>query len=103
MMKGFVEFIRKQGVIGLAIGFIIGVAVGGVVKSLVTDLINPLVGLVFQTSNLNSLTFTINKATFNYGNFLGVLIDFVIVLAVIYLVFKVAGLEKLDLPEDDEE
>lgn len=102
-MEGFVEFIRKQGVVGLAIGFIIGVAVGGVVKSLVTDLINPLIGLVFQTKNLGTLTFTINQATFHYGNFIAVLINFVIVLAVIYLVFKVAKLEKLDIPEEDKD
>jgi large conductance mechanosensitive channel len=101
-MKGLVEFIRKQGVVGLAIGFIVGVAVGAVVNSLVTDLVNPLIGLVFQTRNLNTLVFHINKATFRYGNFIAILINFVVILAVVYLIFKVSGLEKLDIEEEGE-
>lgn len=102
-MKGFMEFVRKQGVVGLAIGFIIGVATAAVVNSLVSDLINPLIGLVIQTKNLDSLTFTLSEATFAYGHFISVIINFVVILAVIYLFFKVLGLEKLDLSEEEEE
>ena len=40
-MKGFLEFVREQGVVGLATGFILGGAVSKVVTSLVTDIINP--------------------------------------------------------------
>lgn len=38
-MKGFIEFIREKGVVGLAVGFILGGAVAKVVAALVTDLI----------------------------------------------------------------
>jgi len=44
-MAQFVDFIRKQGVAGLAIGFILGGAVSKVVTALIEDIINPLVGL----------------------------------------------------------
>ena len=44
-MKGFIDFIREQGVIGLAIGFILGGAVSKVVTSLVNDIISPVIGL----------------------------------------------------------
>jgi large conductance mechanosensitive channel len=102
-MKGFMEFIRKQGVVGLAIGFIVGVAVAGLVTALVNSLINPLIGLIIQTKNLESLTFTVSKATFYYGRFLGVLINFIIILAVVYFGFKLLRLEKLDLEDEEEE
>ena len=45
-LSGFVEFVRKQGVVGLAVGFLLGGAVSKVVSALVTDIVNPLVGLV---------------------------------------------------------
>lgn len=44
-MKDFVEFIRKQGVVGLAIGFILGGSVSKVVAALVEDIISPLIGI----------------------------------------------------------
>ncbi|MBN2168217.1 MAG: MscL family protein [Actinobacteria bacterium] len=101
-MKGFIEFIRKRGVVGLAIGFIVGVAVSGLVNSIVNDLINPLIGLIIRTNNLDTLTFTIGDAVFKYGNFLGVLINFIAILLVVYVGFKVLKLEKLDMKDDEE-
>jgi large conductance mechanosensitive channel len=101
-MKGFIEFIRKQGVVGLAIGFIIGAATGAVVASLVKNLINPLIAMIFGKPDLSSMTFTINNAVFNYGTFINALIDFIVILLVIYLLFKVLRLEKLDLEEEEE-
>jgi large conductance mechanosensitive channel len=100
-MKGFVEFIRKQGVVGLAIGFIVGVATGVVVNALVADFINPIIGAIIGQANLDTLTFTIGDAVFNYGHFISVLINFVIILAVVYLIFKVLRLEKLDIEEEE--
>ena len=44
-MKGFINFIREQGVTGLAVGFILGGAVSKLVTAIVTDLIDPFVGL----------------------------------------------------------
>lgn len=99
-MKGFIEFVRKQGVVGLAIGFIVGGATGVVVNALVRDLVNPLIGLVLRTRNLNTLVFHLNKATFRYGQFISVLINFLVILAVVYILFKVLGLEKLDIEEE---
>jgi large conductance mechanosensitive channel len=101
-VKGFLDFIRKQGVIGLAIGFIIGAATGALVSSLVKNLVNPIIAAIFGKPDLSSLTFTINNAVFNYGAFLNALIDFVIILLVVYLLFKVLRLEKLDLEEEEE-
>ena len=102
-MKGFIKFVREQGVVGLAIGFIIGVATAAVVTALTVDLINPIIGAIVGSANLDTLTFTIGDAVFNYGHFITVLIDFVIILLVVYLGFKVLRLEKLDLEEEKDE
>ena len=93
-MQGFLQFIREQGIVGLAVGFIIGASVGKVVSSLVTDIIQPLIGLAFgSTEGLTALTF----GPVRYGNFLAVLIDFVIVAGVVYWIFRQLKLDKLDL------
>ncbi len=102
-MKGFIEFVRKQGVVGIAIGFIVGVATAALVSALVIDLINPLIGLVLRTRNLDALVVHVSKATFRYGSFIAALIDFLVILLVVYVLFKVLRLEKLDLPEEEEE
>ena len=95
-LQGFMEFIRKQGVVGLAIGFIVGVATGTVVTALVGDLINPVIGAIIGQGSLDTLTFTIGDAVFTYGHFIGVLINFAVILAVVYFGFKALRLEKLD-------
>lgn len=62
-MKGFVEFIKSQGVIGLAIGFILGGAVSRVVSSLVSDIINPLLGIVLGAAgNLSEAHIQVGEA-----------------------------------------
>ena len=92
-MKGFIEFIREQGVIGLAIGFILGGAVSKVVSSLVEDIIQPLLGMVLGSAGgLNSLA--VGPVT--YGQFVTATIDFLIVAAVVYYLFKGLRLDKLD-------
>jgi large conductance mechanosensitive channel len=95
-LAGFMDFISKHGIVGLAIGFIVGVAVGTVVTALVNDLINPIIGAIVGQANLDTLTFTIGSATFTYGHFISVLINFVVILAVVYFGFKALRLEKLD-------
>ena len=93
-VKGFIEFVRQQGVVGLAIGFILGGSVSKVVSSLVTDIIQPLIGfLIGSTLGLKALHYQ----SLMYGNFIANTIDFLIVAAIVYIVFKALKLEKLDL------
>jgi len=96
-MKDFIEFIRKQGVIGLATGFILGGAVSKVVSSLVQDIINPLLGVVLgSTKGLETAVLAIGSAQIKWGSFVGALIDFTVIALVVYYGFKKLGLEKLD-------
>ncbi|OGI22121.1 MAG: hypothetical protein A2808_03805 [Candidatus Moranbacteria bacterium RIFCSPHIGHO2_01_FULL_55_24] len=95
--KGFIEFIREQGVAGLAVGFILGGAVSKVVTAFVTDIVNPLVGIFLGAAeNLKDAKFVMGDVQIMWGDFAAVLIDFIIISAVIYGMFKILGLEKLD-------
>lgn len=88
-MKAFFEFIREQGVVGLAIGFILGGAVSKVVSSLVEDIINPFLGLILgAVGGLSNAVLRIGTAEIRYGHFIGVLIDFVVIAMVVFYIFK---------------
>ena len=100
-MKGFIDFIRKQGVVGLAVGFILGGAVSKVVASIVSDLINPLVGLVLGAAGgLQGMIIKIGSAQIMVGNFIATLIDFLVIALVVYYGVKLLKLDKLDKKED---
>jgi len=104
-LGGFVDFIRTQGVVGLAIGFVIGTQAKVLVDQLTMSFVNPLLGLIVGTGEgLNqktfSLTFDGNTANFAWGAFLYALINFLVIAAIIYFTFKWLKLEKLDKPKD---
>lgn len=96
-VKGFLDFVREQGVVGLAIGFILGGAVSKVVSALVTDIINPIISfLIGSTEGLKEANIALGDAKIMWGDFLSVIIDFLIIAAVVYFGFKGLGLDKLD-------
>lgn len=97
VMKGFIGFIRQRGVIGFAVGFILGKATSDLIGSFVNDIINPLIGIVTGNfKDLSKMSFQVGSAIVNYGNFLVLLINFIILALVVYVLFKVLRLEKLD-------
>ena len=96
-MKGFLEFIRKQGVVGLAVGFILGGAVSKVVASLVSDLVTPVVGVALgAVGNLKDAYLQIGPAKIMWGNFINAFIDFTVIAFVVYFGVKTLGLDKID-------
>jgi large conductance mechanosensitive channel len=89
VIQEFVAFIKGFGVIGLAIGVVIGSAVTKLVTALVEDLINPVVGAVLNGVDFKGLVLKLNgDSVIRYGAFISSLIDFVIVLAVIWVAVK---------------
>lgn len=95
-MTGFVDFIRTQGVVGLAVGFILGGAVSKVVTALVNDIVNPIIGVALgSTEGLKGMAL----GPVLLGDFVAVLIDFLIIAAVVYFGVKGLGLDKLDKPK----
>ena len=95
-MKGFIEFVREQGVMGLAVGFILGGAVSKVVTSLVNDIINPVPGIALGAVDLSDAGLKIGSATIMWGAFLSSTIDFVVVAMVVYFGVKALKLDRLD-------
>ncbi|MDD4902300.1 MAG: MscL family protein [Patescibacteria group bacterium] len=96
-MKGFLNFIREQGVVGLAVGFILGGAISKVVTALVSDIINPLIGLALGSAKgLDAAAINLGSAKILYGDLIGVCIDFIVIALVVYFGVKLIGLDKLD-------
>lgn len=96
-MKGFINFIREQGVVGLAVGFILGGAVSKVVSALVTDIINPIIGIALGAADgLKTASVSIGSTQILYGDLISVVIDFIIIALVVYYGVKIIGLDKLD-------
>lgn len=96
-MQGFIAFIREQGVVGLAVGFILGGAVSKLVASLANDIVNPLVGVLFtRVDELQEVVWQVRDTEVLIGNFLTVILDFVIAAAIVYFVVKGLKLDKID-------
>ena len=103
-MKGFMDFVREQGVVGLAVAFILGGAISSVMKSLVESIINPIVGLVLGSAEgLKEMSFMIGDAEIMLGSFISALLDFVIIAFVVYYIFKKLGLNKIDKEKEKED
>jgi large conductance mechanosensitive channel len=83
-MRGFKTFLLRGNVVDLAVGVVIGVAFGSVVTAFVKDLMTPLIAALFGKPDFASLTFMINNSKFLYGDFVNVVIAFVLVAIVIY-------------------
>jgi len=96
-LVGFVEFIREQGVMGLAIGFILGGSVSTVAKSLVADIVMPVLSIgLGSTEALADSSIEVNNVHIMWGHFASTVIDFLVIAAVVYFGFKGLGLDKLD-------
>lgn len=101
-MRGFIDFVREQGVVGLAVGFILGGAVSKVVASVVTDIINPLIGAALgSTHSLKEAGFRVGDSTILWGSFVSVIIDFIVVALVVYFGVKLIGIDRLDKKKED--
>ena len=102
MLKEFQEFIARGNVMDLAVGVIIGGAFGLIVKSLTDDIIMPIVGAIFGgvdfsnyflplVSGVTATTLAEARkqgAILAYGNFVTVIINFLILAWIIFLMVK---------------
>lgn len=100
---GFVDFVREQGVVGLAVGLAIGTAAGASVKVIVDEFISPLVALLTQGIDLNSLKWVIlnkpgveNDVAIGWGAILSSVITLLATAFVIYWIVHVAKLDRID-------
>jgi large conductance mechanosensitive channel protein len=103
-LKGFMDFVRKQGVVGLAVGLAIGAQASELVKNIVSSVITPIVDLIVGQGGLNGLDTTVNIAgrstVFQFGLLIDSLLKFLAVALVIYFVVIGLSLDKLDKKEE---
>ena len=101
MLKQFRDFAMKGNVIDLAIGVIIGAAFGKIVDALVNDIIMPIIGLAgkadftnyfFALSDKVSATNLVDArkqgGVLAYGDFLTIVVNFIIVAVALFFVVK---------------
>ena len=122
MLEEFKKFALRGNVVDLAVGVIIGAAFGGIVNSLVADIIMPLLGAATGGLDFSNYFIKLSSkvtadslaeakkqgAVLAWGNFLTVLINFLIVAWVLFFVVKAVNRLKLletlkptpDMPAD---
>lgn len=86
-MAGFKDFIMRGNVVDLAVGVVIGAAFGGVVTSFTNAFINPLIKLAtggVQDGVIKGGKFSVAGVDFLYGDFVSVILNFLITAAVVY-------------------
>jgi large conductance mechanosensitive channel len=103
MLKEFKEFALRGNVVDLAVGIIIGAAFSQVVNSLVNDIIMPPIGLIVGQVDFTNLFISLSgehydsltaaqdagAATLNYGLFINVVLNFVIVAFAVFMLVRV--------------
>lgn len=85
--REFKAFALRGNVMDLAIGVIIGAAFQAIINSLVNDVLSPLIGL-FAKTDLSYLVLVLNGVDIKYGAFLTAVINFIIMVFVIFLLVK---------------
>jgi large conductance mechanosensitive channel len=102
MLKEFKEFALRGNVLDMAIGIIIGIAFGAIVTSIVNDLIMPPIGLLLGKVDFANLFINLSgvhyaslaeakqagAAVISYGVFINTLINFLIIVFVIFLLIR---------------
>ncbi|WP_336288557.1 large conductance mechanosensitive channel protein MscL [Bartonella sp. CB60] len=114
MLKEFKEFAIKGNMVDLAIGVIIGGAFGSLVNSIVNDIFMPIIGFItggidfsnmfIQLAGEKQATLSAAKeagATISYGNFITLLINFLIIAWILFLFVK--GMNKIHRKQEKEE
>ncbi|PVH24738.1 large-conductance mechanosensitive channel protein MscL [Sphingobacterium corticibacter] len=110
ILKEFKEFALRGNVIDLAVGVVIGGAFGKIVTSLVNDIIMPPIGFLTGGVDFSQLQYVLREANATegveqvaimYGNFVNVVIQFLIIAFCIFMVIK--GINSLKKKEEIKE
>jgi len=111
IIQEFKTFALRGNVVDLAVGVVICASFNTITNSLVGDIINPIIGVLTGRVDLSDKMIVLQQATeaapaitINYGNFIGALINFIIIAFVLFLVIRqINKLSKQDRVEDEKE
>lgn len=100
LLKEFKEFAAKGSIVDLAVAVVIGGAFGKIVSAFVSDLVMPLVNVLTPRGDWRQLELT--SLHFKVGDFMGTVVDFLIVAGVIFMVIQkmMGSLKKATPPEE---
>ncbi len=84
MLSGFKQFILRGNVVDMAVGVVIGAAFASVVGAFTKDLLTPLIAAIVGKPDFSAIAFTVHNSVFALGDFLNVLIAFLLVAAAVY-------------------
>ena len=109
--KEFKEFISKGNVFDMAVGLIIATAFNKIVSSLVNDILMPLITWATGAASLADLSIvlretvaedgTVTQLTWNYGNFLQIVLDFLIIAMSVFIMVKIVNASRKRLEQLD--
>ncbi len=88
LMQAFMEFLMKYQVIGLAVAFIIGTAATKLVTATVNDIVMPIIAVLVPGGDWRSTILQAGPIKFSVGDFVGNIIDFLIIALVVFLIVK---------------
>jgi large conductance mechanosensitive channel len=101
MISDFKEFALGGNLIDMATGIIIGVASGKLISSLVSDVIMPPIGVLLGGTDFSKLKVVLQPAegkveevALQWGAFVQNFIDFLIIMAVVFIIIKIATRNK---------
>lgn len=113
MLKEFKEFAMKGNLVDMAVAFVMGVAFAAVTNSFINGIVMPLVGQIFQVGDLAEAKYILSAAVTDetgtvvtpesavmYGQFIGAVINFIIVAFVMFMVIK--GINKMKKKKEEE-
>lgn len=110
--KEFKEFAMRGNVVDMAVGIIIGSAFGKIITSFVTDVLMPPLGMIIGGTDFTSFKIMLSEpvisggkivaegASLNYGKFIQVTVDFVIIAFAIFMMIKMMNrfMKKSEVP-----
>ena len=88
LIQEFMDFLMKYQVIGLAVAFIIGTAATKMVTACVTDIVMPLIAVLIPGGDWRASVLQLGPVKLLVGDFIGAIIDFVIIALVVFIVVK---------------
>src|ERR1700731_639115 len=84
MLSGFKQFVLRGNVVDMVVGVVIGVAFATVVSAFTKDLLTPLIAALVGKPDFSAISFTVNGTVFALGDFINVLISFLLVGVAVY-------------------
>jgi len=101
LMAEFREFIDKGDIVDAAVGLILALAFVPVVGSLVDDILMPIIAAIFGQPDFQALYIDIGDARIMYGNFITVVISFLLIAFAVFMMVKAYNRFKAEKPAEE--